>query len=255
MLRRSGTGTNFERWSNPPAKGDGVSKMGRPSPHRLRGFRSVITLALPVATLLLSGCSGGIGDQGISGDGTGGSGNGNGRPNGNGGSSGSGTGTGGSIGGPQLCMDQAIHAGRAPLRRLTRFEYNNTVTDLFGDTTNPGNLLPPEELGNGFGNDADRISTPALLVEQYGIVAQGIGDRATATPAALGKLAPCAANVTTATEDTCARTIIDTLAPKVYRRPLAAGESDDLFTLEKTLRAATNATFASAISGVIQALL
>jgi len=131
-------------------------------------------LALPVATLLLSGCSGGIGDQGISGDGTGGSGNGNGRPNGNGGSSGSGTGTGGSIGGPQLCMDQAIHAGRAPLRRLTRFEYNNTVTDLFGDTTNPGNLLPPEELGNGFGNDADRIYVEVTL-ENTGDRLRGVG--------------------------------------------------------------------------------
>src|SRR5262252_10134778 len=122
---------NFERWSNPPAKGDGVSTMGRPSPHRLRGFRSVITWALPVAALLVSACSGDIGDQtGVRGAGNGtgtGSVNGNGSPTGNGNGNGTGTGTGtgsgtGTTVGPMLCQDQAIHAGRAPLRRLTRFE-------------------------------------------------------------------------------------------------------------------------------------
>src|SRR4051812_21408646 len=28
---------------------------------------------------------------------------------------------------------QGVHPGRAPVRRLTRFEYNNAVRDLFGD--------------------------------------------------------------------------------------------------------------------------
>src|SRR4051794_15508294 len=36
---------------------------------------------------------------------------------------------------PMACQDAAIHSERAPLRRLTRFEYNNTVRDLFGDNT------------------------------------------------------------------------------------------------------------------------
>lgn len=154
-----------------------------------------------------------------------------------------------------LCQDQLVHAGRAPIRRLTRFEYNNTVRDLFGDTTSPANSLPPEELGNGFGNDADAISASGLLVEQYGIVAEGIASRATATPAALAALSPCAGAVTAATEEACARTIIESLAPKAYRRPLATGESDALLTLERSLRATANATFATAISGVVQAIL
>ena len=42
----------------------------------------------------------------------------------------------------------------APLRRLTRFEYNNTARDLLADTTSPANAFPSELLGNGFGNDA-----------------------------------------------------------------------------------------------------
>jgi hypothetical protein len=155
---------------------------------------------------------------------------------------------------PMSC-EGGINPGRAPLRRLTRFEYNNTVRDLFGDTTQPANLLPPEELGNGFGNDADKISVSSLLAEQFGIVAEGIATRATATPEALVRLAPCASALTDATEDACARTLIDNVASQAFRRPLSTEESDELFALEQSLRASVGATFASAISGVIQAIL
>ena len=49
---------------------------------------------------------------------------------------------------------EEIQPGRAPLRRLTRFEYNNTVADLLESAVSePANALPPELLGNGFGND------------------------------------------------------------------------------------------------------
>ena len=54
---------------------------------------------------------------------------------------------------PSACTPDVIAPGRAPLRRLTRFEYNNTVRELLGDTTNPADALPSEELGNGFGNE------------------------------------------------------------------------------------------------------
>jgi len=58
------------------------------------------------------------------------------------------------------------------MRRLTRFEYNNTLQDLVGDTTAPGNALPSEQLGNGFGNDADAQSVSTLLARQYIAVAR-----------------------------------------------------------------------------------
>jgi len=142
----------------------------------------------------------------------------------------------------------------APLRRLTRFEYNNSVRDLFGDTTQPANALPAEQLGNGFGNDGDALSVSSLLAEQYGLVAEGIAARATATPAALGRLAACA-QALTPDEPACTRSLIEGLAPRVYRRPLAAGEADDLVELAGTIRATEGATFATSIAAVIQALL
>lgn len=157
--------------------------------------------------------------------------------------------------GATLCAEGESYSGRSPIRRLTRFEYNNTVRDLFGDTTQPASSLPPEDLGNGFGNDADTISVSGLLAEQYGIVAEGIAARATSQPEALARLAPCASTVQAGTEAACARTIIENVAPKAFRRPLDPAETDELAALERSLRAAPGATFASAISGVIQAIL
>src|SRR4029078_4096760 len=86
---------------------------------------------------------------------------------------------------------KSVMPGRAPLRRLTRFEYNNAVRDLLGDTPAPASALPPEEIGNGFGNDADVLSVSSLLAEQYGSVAEGIAARATATAPALGRVGDC----------------------------------------------------------------
>ncbi len=154
---------------------------------------------------------------------------------------------------PAACEDGAVYPGRAPLRRLTRFEYNKTVRDLLGDTTDPAFSLPSEEVGNGFGNDADTLSVSSLLAEQLGTVAEGIAKRATATPEALAKLHPCASSVTAEGEEACARSIIERLAPLAYRRPLAAGEADELLALYSAGR--TDATFDAGVATVIEGLL
>ncbi|WP_437665678.1 DUF1592 domain-containing protein [Sorangium sp. So ce1182] len=154
---------------------------------------------------------------------------------------------------PLACNDGLVHAGRAPLRRLTRFEYNNTVRDLFGDTTQPAFSLPSEDVGNGFGNDADTLSVSSLLAEQLSTVAEGVARRATASPEALEKLDPCARNVSPEGEGACARTIVERIAPLAYRRPLAAGEADELLALYSVGR--TDATFDVGIATVIEALL
>ncbi|WP_437626485.1 DUF1592 domain-containing protein [Sorangium sp. So ce1151] len=154
---------------------------------------------------------------------------------------------------PSACEDGAVHPGRAPLRRLTRFEYNNTVRDLFGDATQPAFSLPSEDVGNGFGNDADALSVSSLLAEQLSTVAEGVARRATASPDALAKLDPCARNVSPEGEGACARTIVERIAPLAYRRPLAAGEADELLALYSVGR--TDATFDVGIATVIEALL
>ncbi|WP_437964326.1 DUF1592 domain-containing protein [Sorangium sp. So ce260] len=114
-------------------------------------------------------------------------------------------------------------------------------------------ITSSEEVGNGFGNDADTLSVSSLLAEQLSTVAEGVARRATATPAALAKLHPCASNVTTESEGACARTIVERIAPLAYRRPLAAGEADELLALYSVGR--TDATFDVGIATVIEALL
>jgi hypothetical protein len=207
---------------------------------RLRPLRELRSVVGPIALAWLCGCSGAIGDA----------------PD----QKGTGTGTGAGGSGisvnpeeiPAMCKDGALHTGRAPLRRITRFEYTNTVRDLLGDATSPGNGLPPEDIGTGFGNSADAQSVSSLLAKSYRDVGEAVAIRAT-DPAAIGKLLPCATGVTAATQDACARTFIDGFAPKAYRRPLAAGESDELLTLEKAVAAKTD--FATGIASVIATVL
>jgi hypothetical protein len=121
-----------------------------------------------------------------------------------------GTGGGGDVGGTGgstvVVQCNGIAPGRSPLRRLTTYEYNNTIRDLLGDTTNPGSALPAQvdSKQNPFGNDADEQTPTDVLVEKYQTVAESIAARATANATALGKLHSCAANVTAANEETCA---------------------------------------------------
>src|SRR5688500_10669050 len=56
--------------------------------------------------------------------------------------------------------------GPAPIRRLTAFEYDNTIADLLGDTSKPAQDFP-EEGGSGFDNNADVASVSRLHAEKY----------------------------------------------------------------------------------------
>ena len=172
----------------------------------------------------------------------------------------SGTSTAGGAGGtgastlPTLCANQsAVTPGRAPLRRLTKVEYNNTVHDLLGDTAQAAYAFPAELSGNGFGNDADQQPVPQLLAEGYADVAAELAARATATSTALATLHECTSSVTSSNEATCARSIVEKLAPKAYRRPLVAGEADDFVTLFGEAR--KNDTFPGAVAAMLEAML
>jgi hypothetical protein len=172
-----------------------------------------------------------------------------------------GTGAGTSI--TTQCADQAaITPGRSPLRRLTIPEFNNTVRDIIGETSNPAFLFPPEESGNGFGNDALRQSVPATLASNYNEVAEAMAARVTA-PASFATFLPCSSGVTAANQEACARTFIESWVPTAYRRPLVQAEIDELVVLHNEVLAIADddtakmfpAHFASAIAGIIEAVL
>ena len=64
------------------------------------------------------------------------------------------------------------------MRRLTHSQYNHTVRDLLGDQTSPANQFPPEDFVNGFQNQADAQSIPALLEEAYSASAEKLARNA-----------------------------------------------------------------------------
>lgn len=142
---------------------------------------------------------------------------------------------------------------QAPLRRLTRFEYNNTVSDLAKVTDAPANNFPPEEVGSGFGTDVNKQSVPDLLAEKYVNTAGKIA-RAMTAPQRISELSPCASSPTPDNEAGCVRSVIDTFVPRAYRRPLEAGEADSLSQLFQTVRTAGN-NFTSSLTAVLEAVL
>jgi hypothetical protein len=159
-----------------------------------------------------------------------------------------GTGTGGSA--PALDCSQPA-PGPAPLRRLTRFEYSNTLRDLLGDTTSPGDQLPPELKGNGFSNDATSLTTPRLLVDAYQSVAHDIALRATKDATTLASTTKC--DTTKMSEDACAQAFVTSLGARAFRRPLDAGESTSILGVYKAVRPA--GTYADAIAAIIEMVL
>ncbi len=170
------------------------------------------------------------------------------------GTGGGSSGAGGVPAPPPKCVDPtAVMPGRAPVRRLTKFEYNVTVADLLGDTTKPALALNSELLGNGFGNDADAQPSTGTVIPDFAKVAEQVATRATETPAALAALHACASNVNDQTQQACARSIIETLAPKAFRRPVEATEVDELVALSDSVYPVFG--FPSAIAAVIEAIL
>ena len=57
--------------------------------------------------------------------------------------------------------------GIVNLRRLNRAEYNNTIRDLIGIDLRPADDFPSDDIGYGFDNIGEVLSTSPMLVEMY----------------------------------------------------------------------------------------
>src|SRR5258706_3253145 len=158
-------------------------------------------------------------------------------------------GTGGASTAPPQCTEPA--PGPAPIRRLTRFELNNTLRDLLGDATKAANQLPPELKGNGFSNDAATLTTTRVLVDAYRTIASTLARAATTDATALGKLTTC--DVAALGEDACAHAFVGDFGQRAYRRPLSDPESAALFGAYTAGR--TGASYAAGLGAVIEMAL
>ena len=151
-----------------------------------------------------------------------------------------------------ICTDGSLHPGDAPIRRMTSFEYDNTVYELLGDTTHPAASFPKEEEALGFNNNAANLTVSDDLADKYMRAAEGISLRATTN---LGTLTGCSTF-----DDACAAAFIDAFGKRAFRRPLDADERTGLqqvFQAGKTQSASGDATadFTQGVQMVIEAAL
>jgi hypothetical protein len=135
--------------------------------------------------------------------------------------------------------------GPTPFRRLTRDEYDHTVRDLLGDTTQPGRAFPPDEALGSFGAGT---AVSLLQTELYASAAETLAANAVAD---LPALLPCDPAIVG--EDACAREFVAQFGRRAYRRPLDDGEIETLFGLYAATAPLDG--FAASIELVITAML
>jgi Protein of unknown function (DUF1592)/Protein of unknown function (DUF1588)/Protein of unknown function (DUF1587)/Protein of unknown function (DUF1595)/Protein of unknown function (DUF1585) len=137
---------------------------------------------------------------------------------------------------------------RVGLQRLTRDEYNRTVRDLFGVTSNPADAFPPDSATGGFDNNAKSLTISPQLASLLLDAAEAVASEAMVNQAA--EILVCAP----AEDDACARETLAALARRVYRRPPTAAELDDLMVLVEVARAEGDG-FEAGIALALQAML
>jgi hypothetical protein len=77
---------------------------------------------------------------------------------------------------------ETINPGNVTIRKLTRYEYRNTIADLFGVDYRPAEDFPGDDVGHGFDNVADVLSLPPILLERYLEAAEEISRRSIFDP-------------------------------------------------------------------------
>ena len=146
----------------------------------------------------------------------------------------------------QACPSNAI-AG-TPLRRLTKFEYANTVKALLNVDPSPTNDLPPDEVTDAFSNNAGVLTVSALHAEKYVLASEALAKAAVAN---LATLTGC--DVAKTGEDACAAQFAKSFGRRTFRRPTTA--EDEQLLLAAYNAGKTGGSYAEGIEVMIRAAL
>src|SRR5262245_42705480 len=143
----------------------------------------------------------------------------------------------------------AADPGPAPLRRITRFEYGRSISDLTGLPASVAGQLPPDEETLGFDDIAAAYSVSTLHAASYLDVAEQAAAALTADGARLAALAGCDP---TAGDATCVGDFIGAFGRRAWRRPL---EPDELQTMQQLYLDTADPGPVDGIAGVVAAML
>lgn len=137
---------------------------------------------------------------------------------------------------------------RTPLRRLTRFEYQNAVRDLLNVDPSPAAELPADEITNSFDNNAAVLTVSALHAEKYVLVSEALAKQAVQD---LNALVGC--DVAAQGEATCARAFAKKLGRRAFRRPTTEADEQGLMTAFEAGH--TGGSYAEGIEVMVRAAL
>jgi hypothetical protein len=118
------------------------------------------------------------------------------------------------------CLEDGPTVGDARMRLMTRYEYDNTVRDLLGDTTAPARAFAPENRSGVFENDASDHQVSKDVVRQFLDASEDIAARAVAER--LSTLLPC--DPIAVGEQTCGASFVVSFLQRAFRRPATAAE-------------------------------
>lgn len=120
---------------------------------------------------------------------------------------------------PTVGVPEGPKAGRSPMRLLTRYEYDNTVSDVFGVVSNEAESFPPENVADGFENNAWVHKVNPSGLRYYLEASERLSQRVWDTPPEA--LQVCVGEAPDAQE---CKDGITAFLPRVFRRPVEADE-------------------------------
>jgi Protein of unknown function (DUF1592)/Protein of unknown function (DUF1588)/Protein of unknown function (DUF1595)/Protein of unknown function (DUF1585)/Protein of unknown function (DUF1587) len=242
----------------------------------LIGRRSKLAFAIFLCPAFVFSCTGMV--TGIQSGGGGGSGGAASVSGGSGGTPGTGTGTGGSgtpgggttgagtggsgippagTGGMTVVVGPMVvpvpeSAGPLVIRRMTHREFNHTVQDLLGDTTNIADSWAVDDGSTNSGFQAPNSVDKTTLTYMETSVGTVVDSAIAANRIAI----PCTNPVAGAAETTCATQFIKAFGRNAYRRPVTTLEAAGLMTVFTTAHTAPVAyDFKTSIAQVVKAML
>jgi hypothetical protein len=152
---------------------------------------------------------------------------------------------------PACASAPLAHAGTT-IRRLTAWEYVNSVADVLGApaTSGVGDLLPADIRANGFSNDAGGQLVSLDHTTAYQAAADAVGATLAKSPTWLAPFATCAT-----TAATCRDAIVGALGLRLFRRPVTPAETTAYGGLFDTAVGAGMTTAPVAATVVVRAML
>ncbi|MEO1266846.1 MAG: DUF1592 domain-containing protein [Myxococcota bacterium] len=150
-------------------------------------------------------------------------------------------------GDPTVCVVE-----ETPLRRLSHFEYRNTMADLFPNVDLPDLSLPADDRPHEFDNDADGMSPSSSLIERYVEIGRNVVE-ALGRERLMERVTCQPADGSPAEAQRCGREFVQTEGQRIFRRPLTDDQVERysaLFTAD-----IDGATFEDRVALTLQVLL